>query len=65
MVDVRFLPGQRDLVLERIKQLAGPDITIDIEMGLIAMEAPFDGSLVKAVIDTLGVVGGDPPREIA
>jgi acetylornithine deacetylase/succinyl-diaminopimelate desuccinylase-like protein len=54
LVDVRFLPGQRDEVLARIKELAGPDITVEVEMDLGALESPFDGPLIGQITETLG-----------
>lgn len=54
LVDVRFLPGERDRVLARIRELAGPGIEVDIEADIEAVEAPFDGPLVDAMRASLG-----------
>jgi acetylornithine deacetylase/succinyl-diaminopimelate desuccinylase-like protein len=62
MIDVRFLPGERDAVLARLHDLAGPDIEFEIEMDLIAMEAPVDGPLVDAI--NASVQRLDPGAEV-
>ncbi|WP_241988716.1 M20/M25/M40 family metallo-hydrolase [Cryobacterium sp. TMT1-2-2] len=53
MIDIRYLPGQRDSVLERIEELVGSEIRVDIESDLDALENDFDGDLVRAIADTL------------
>lgn len=54
LIDVRYLPGQRESVLETIAELAGPGIRIDIETDMPAVETPFEGPLVTAMIQSLG-----------
>lgn len=49
LIDIRFLPGQRDIVLDRIREAVGPEIELDIEMEMAALESPFEGELVDAV----------------
>lgn len=49
LVDVRFLPGQRDAVLARIAELAGPAVTIAIEAEVDAIETAFDTPVVEAM----------------
>ncbi len=53
-VDVRTLPGEEDLVMERIRELAGPDIDVAVSHGDIGLEVPFEGPLVEAMIAALG-----------
>jgi acetylornithine deacetylase/succinyl-diaminopimelate desuccinylase-like protein len=62
LIDVRFLPGQRELVLHRVRELAGDDIDVDIEMDLIALETSFDGPLVDAMERSLNKL--DPDAEV-
>jgi acetylornithine deacetylase/succinyl-diaminopimelate desuccinylase-like protein len=62
LIDIRFLPGERDAVLARIQELAGPDIELDIEMDLIAMETPFDGEIVEAIKASIERI--DPGAEV-
>jgi acetylornithine deacetylase/succinyl-diaminopimelate desuccinylase-like protein len=49
LVDVRVLPGQRDAVLARIAELAGPKVTIEIEDEVGAVETTFDAPVVEAM----------------
>lgn len=49
LIDVRVLPGQRDAVLQRIRQLAGPDIEVVVEDDVSAVETSFDGPIVDAI----------------
>ncbi|MGO3153744.1 MAG: M20/M25/M40 family metallo-hydrolase [Galactobacter sp.] len=49
LVDVRFLPGQRDEVLSRIKELAGPGIEVEIADEVEAVETSFDTALVETM----------------
>ena len=53
MVDVRFLPGQRSQVLQTLQELAGPRIVIDPMIVEEAIEAPFSGNLVDAMVNSL------------
>ncbi|MBU8828920.1 M20/M25/M40 family metallo-hydrolase [Mycolicibacterium goodii] len=52
-IDVRILPGQRDDVLARIRELAGPDIEIEIYHDVAGTETTFEGPLVDAMADSL------------
>ncbi|HMH59198.1 MAG TPA: M20/M25/M40 family metallo-hydrolase [Galbitalea sp.] len=49
LIDVRYLPGERQLVLDRIREAAGENVSIDLELELDAFEAPFSGDLVETV----------------
>jgi acetylornithine deacetylase/succinyl-diaminopimelate desuccinylase-like protein len=49
LVDVRVLPGQRDAVLARIAEIAGPKVTIEIEDEVDAVETTFDEPIVEAM----------------
>jgi acetylornithine deacetylase/succinyl-diaminopimelate desuccinylase-like protein len=53
LLDVRFLPGQREAVLQRIAELAGPGISIEITSEIGAVNAPFDAPIVAAMRDSL------------
>lgn len=52
-VDGRFVPGQRDALIDEIRQLAGEQIDVEILIEDIALEAPFEGNLVKAMCASL------------
>ncbi|MBU8828909.1 M20/M25/M40 family metallo-hydrolase [Mycolicibacterium goodii] len=52
-VDVRVLPGQRDQVLDRIRELAGPNVRIEIYHDVEGTETTFDGPLVEAMANAL------------
>jgi len=48
-VDARFLPGQRDEVIARIREAAGEGVDVEVQLELIAMESPNDGELVSVI----------------
>ncbi|MDV3123998.1 M20/M25/M40 family metallo-hydrolase [Mycobacterium sp. 21AC1] len=48
-IDVRVLPGQRDKVLQRVRDLAGPAVEVTVEDDVAAVETTFDGPLVDAM----------------
>lgn len=54
LIDVRVLPGERDRVLDRIRELAGADIDVIVEDDVAAVEAPFTGPLIDAIRSSLG-----------
>jgi acetylornithine deacetylase/succinyl-diaminopimelate desuccinylase-like protein len=49
IVDVRFLPGQRDDVLARIQELAGEGIEVEIADEVEAVETSFDDEIVESM----------------
>ena len=49
-IDCRFLPGHEDALLATIKDLAGGHVDVDVLVGDISLEAPFDGPLVDAMV---------------
>lgn len=53
LVDVRAIPGQQSEVLAEIQQLVGDDIEIEMVHSDRAIEAPFSGDLVAAMIASL------------
>jgi acetylornithine deacetylase/succinyl-diaminopimelate desuccinylase-like protein len=53
LIDVRVLPGQRETVLARITELAGPKISLEIESEVEAVEADFDAPIVEAMRSSL------------
>jgi acetylornithine deacetylase/succinyl-diaminopimelate desuccinylase-like protein len=52
-IDARPLPGQDELVLAKIKELAGEGIDVSYVHNDVALEAPFAGNLVDAMVDSL------------
>lgn len=52
-VDARPLPGQDVELLDTIRQLAGDDVQVEYEHSRQAVEAPFSGQLVEAMIDAI------------
>lgn len=52
-VDVRFLPEQKEHVLATLQELAGEKVRIDAEFEDIALEVPFSGTVVDAMVDAL------------
>jgi acetylornithine deacetylase/succinyl-diaminopimelate desuccinylase-like protein len=62
MVDVRVLPGDEVEVLARIRELAGPDIEIEIMHEDVGLETAFEGPLVDQMISSLNRF--DPGAEV-
>ena len=54
LIDIRTLPGQEQQVLDRVRELVGPDIEIVVMHTDIGLENPFSGPLVDAMVGTLG-----------
>ena len=52
-IDVRYLPEQRDMVMEKLQELAGEGVTFDAEFEDIGLEVPFSGNVVDAMVDSL------------
>lgn len=52
-VDVRFLPEQKEHVLATLQELAGDRVGIEAEFEDIALEVPFSGTVVDAMVDAL------------
>ena len=52
-IDVRTLPGQDELVLEKIRELAGEGIDFAYVHHDVALETPFEGALVESMIGAL------------
>lgn len=53
-IDARPLPGQDTQLLETISTLAGDGVDVAYEHSRQAIEAPFSGPLVQAMIDAIG-----------
>jgi acetylornithine deacetylase/succinyl-diaminopimelate desuccinylase-like protein len=52
-VDCRFLPGHEDQLLETIRDLAGEHVSVEVLQRDIALDAPFEGDLVEAMVAAL------------
>jgi acetylornithine deacetylase/succinyl-diaminopimelate desuccinylase-like protein len=52
-LDGRFLPGQEDEFLATLARLAGPDVTLEHIHRDVALEVPFSGGLVDAMVGAL------------
>lgn len=52
-VDGRYLPGQRDTLIDEIRRLAGDQVDVEVLIEDIALEAPFEGDLVAAMSASL------------
>ncbi|MFF1633094.1 M20/M25/M40 family metallo-hydrolase [Leifsonia sp. NPDC058248] len=53
LIDIRTLPGDEDHVLQRVQQIVGDDIEIQIMHRDVGLEASFDGPLIDAIVGTL------------
>ncbi len=58
VLDSRFVPGDGEEVRRVLTELAGPHVRIEEIVGDVALEVPFSGSLVDAMVDAL--VAEDP-----
>ncbi|MEE6273248.1 M20/M25/M40 family metallo-hydrolase [Georgenia sp. MJ206] len=54
-VDVRFLPGEEEAVMATLAELAGPGVRVEDIHRDIALEVPFTGGLVDAMVDAITV----------
>ncbi len=61
-VDVRFIPGEGDAALAAIREAAGPDVEVTVDIRLEGYESPFDGRLVGAV--TAAIAELDPEATV-
>ncbi|MGW6173125.1 M20/M25/M40 family metallo-hydrolase [Arthrobacter sp. NPDC055138] len=52
-IDARTLPGQEELVLATIRELAGPEVDVSYVHQDRSLEVPFAGNLVDAMVDSL------------
>src|SRR5699024_6692795 len=52
-IDARPLPGQDSQLLDTIKSLAGDDVEVSYEHGRQAIEAPFSGPLIDAMVNAI------------
>ena len=52
-VDCRFLPGHEDDLLATIRDLAGEHVDVEVLHQDIALDAPFEGDLVEAMVAAL------------
>jgi acetylornithine deacetylase/succinyl-diaminopimelate desuccinylase-like protein len=50
LVDCRFLPGRDEELMSTIRELAGDGVAIESLQDAVALEVPFEGSLVEAMV---------------
>jgi len=53
LVDCRFLPGRDAELLDTIRELAGPGVEVETVIKDVALEVPFEGPLVDAMVAAL------------
>jgi acetylornithine deacetylase/succinyl-diaminopimelate desuccinylase-like protein len=53
LVDCRFVPGREDELLDTVRELAGSGIDIETVQSNVALEVPFEGALVDAMVAAL------------
>jgi len=53
LIDCRFLPGREDELMAKITELAGEHVRVEILHKDVALEVPFEGSLVAAMKQAL------------
>ena len=54
LVDIRTLPGEEDAVLDEVRAMLGPDVTLEVVHRDIGLETAFSGPLVEAMTAVLG-----------
>ncbi len=54
-IDVRFLPGEEEMAMRTLAELAGPGIRFEDVHRDIALQAPLSGALVDAMVAAIGV----------
>jgi acetylornithine deacetylase/succinyl-diaminopimelate desuccinylase-like protein len=52
-IDVRLLPGHEEAGMATLRELAGPDVRIEPIHQDVALEVPFEGDLVDAMVAAL------------
>jgi acetylornithine deacetylase/succinyl-diaminopimelate desuccinylase-like protein len=52
-IDVRLLPGHEEAGMARLRELAGPDVRVEPIHQDVALEVPFEGDLVDAMVAAL------------
>ena len=58
-VDCRFLPGHKEHVLAKVRELAGEHVEVVVDHTDIALDAPLTGDLVTAMTQSLLVEDAD------
>ena len=53
LVDCRFLPGNEQRLIETVRELAGPGVDVETVHRGVALEVPFEGDLVDAMVAAL------------
>ena len=61
-VDCRFLPGHEETLMKTIEDLAGEHVEVEVMHRDIALDAPFEGDLVEAMVAALRAE--DPDAEV-
>jgi acetylornithine deacetylase/succinyl-diaminopimelate desuccinylase-like protein len=61
-VDCRFLPGHEEALLATVERLAGEHVTVEVVHRDVALDAPFEGPLVEAMVAALRAE--DPDAEV-
>ncbi|AYF99016.1 M20/M25/M40 family metallo-hydrolase [Protaetiibacter intestinalis] len=62
LVDVRPFAGQEDAVLAELRELAGPEVEVEIVHHDVGLESPFEGPLVERMVGALR--RHDPDAEV-
>jgi acetylornithine deacetylase/succinyl-diaminopimelate desuccinylase-like protein len=52
-LDCRYLPGNEESLLATVRELAGEGVDVQVHHRDIALETPFDGALVDAMVGAL------------
>lgn len=52
-LDIRTLPGEHHATLDTVRELAGPDVAVEVDVEFEAMESPADTALVAAMTSLL------------
>jgi acetylornithine deacetylase/succinyl-diaminopimelate desuccinylase-like protein len=58
-LDCRFLPGHEEHVLETVRELCGPLVHVQVHHRDVALEVPYEGRLVDAMVAALRAEDAD------
>ena len=59
LLDCRFLPGREEELMSTIRELAGEHVAVDVVHRDVALEVPFGGPLMDAMISALSAEDPD------
>ncbi len=62
LIDIRPFAGEEEAALELIRELAGPEVEVEVVVKEVGLEQPFEGALVEKMVSALH--RHDPEAEV-